>query len=96
MFRWVGFASTPLSFIKRQSCHAVRPFLLLVSSMTTAFKSPRPRTSLTRGVLEVTDGVSEHVAKPESSLGEVLLNQNVESRNSQSASERVSNESISR
>jgi len=48
---WVGFASTPLLFNKRQNCQAVLPRLLFDSSMTTAFNNPRPLTSLTRGEL---------------------------------------------
>lgn len=51
MLTWVGFASTPLLFNKRQNCHAVLPRLLFDSSITTAFNSPRPLTSLTRGAL---------------------------------------------
>jgi hypothetical protein len=46
---WVGFASTPLSFNKRQSCLAVLPRVLFDSSTTTAFNKPRPLTSLTSG-----------------------------------------------
>ena len=48
---WVGFASTPLLFNKRQNCQAVRPRLLFDSSITTAFNNPRPLTSLTSGEL---------------------------------------------
>lgn len=48
---WVGFASTPLLFNKRQNCQAVLPSLLFDSSMTTAFNNPRPLTSLTSGEL---------------------------------------------
>lgn len=48
---WVGLASTPLLFNKRQNCQAVRPRLLFDSSITTAFNNPRPLTSLTSGEL---------------------------------------------
>jgi len=48
---WVGFASTPLLFNKRQNCQAVRPRLLFDWSITIAFNNPRPLTSLTSGEL---------------------------------------------
>ena len=51
MLTWVGFASRPLLFNKRQNCQAVRPRLLFDSSITTAFNNPRPLTSLTSGEL---------------------------------------------
>ena len=51
VFIWVGFASTPLVFNKRQNCQAVRPLVLLDSSITTAFNNPSPLTSLTSGEL---------------------------------------------
>ena len=51
MLTWVGFASKPLLFNKRQNCQAVLPRLLFDSSITTAFNNPRPLTSLTSGEL---------------------------------------------
>jgi len=51
MLTWVGFASTPLLFNRRQNCQAVLPRLLFDSSITTAFNNPRPLTSLTSGEL---------------------------------------------
>ena len=49
IFTWVGLASTPRLLSSKQNCHAVRPRELVLSSITTALNSPRPRTSLTRG-----------------------------------------------
>lgn len=51
MLTCVGLASTPLLFSSKQSCQAVRPRVLLLSSITMAFNSPRPRTAFTRGEL---------------------------------------------
>ena len=47
----VGFAKTPLLFKSKQNCHAVLPLRLFVSSITTAFNNPLPRTSATSGLL---------------------------------------------
>lgn len=49
----VGFANTPRLISNKQNCHALLPFVLFVSSMTTAFNSPRPRTHATRGELRL-------------------------------------------
>lgn len=51
MFTCVGLANTPRLFRSKQNCHAVRPRLLFSSSITIAFKSPRPLTSFTNGEL---------------------------------------------
>lgn len=40
----------PLLFINKHNCQADLPFLLLVSSITTAFNNPRPLTSLINGL----------------------------------------------
>ena len=51
MLTCVGLANKPLLFNNKQSCQAVLPFRLFDSSMTTAFRRPRPRTVLTNGEL---------------------------------------------
>ena len=45
----VGLARRPRLFINKQNCQAVRPLVLLSSSMTTALNKPLPRTCFTRG-----------------------------------------------
>lgn len=45
----VGLASTPRLFNKRQNCQADLLRTLCDSSMITAFRRPRPRTSFTSG-----------------------------------------------
>jgi hypothetical protein len=65
MLTWVGFASKPLLFNKRQNCQAVLPRTLFDSSITTAFNNPRPLTSLTSG--ELNARISERNLSPRAS-----------------------------